>query len=57
MKNIPGYDTWKITPPEESEPVTYCVQCGAPVYEGDSLYAIDGGICEDCLECSYRKIV
>ena len=52
---IPGYDEWKTTPPEEPEPETYCSACGSPLYEGDALYTVDGGICEDCLEDSYRK--
>lgn len=54
---IPGYDEWKTTPPEEPEPETYCTECGAPLYEGDALYTIDGGICEDCLEDLYRKTI
>jgi len=53
---IPGYDAWKTTPPEEWEPVGYCNQCGAPLYEGDELYMIDGGICEKCLK-EYKKIL
>lgn len=55
IKMIPGYDEWKTTPPQEPEPETYCAECGAPLYEGDALYTIDGGVCEDCLEDSYRK--
>lgn len=54
---IPGYDEWKTAQSEEPEPAAYCVQCGEPLYEGDVIYAIDGGICEACLECSYKKIV
>lgn len=54
---IPGYDDWKTTPPDDPEPVAYCNQCGAPIYEGDALYEIDGGICEDCLNDGYRRLV
>ena len=54
---IPGYDDWKTTLPEEPEPETYCIGFGAPLYEGDVLYTIDGGICEDCLRDLYRKIL
>lgn len=54
---FPNYDNWKTTPPEEPEPVEYCHQCGAPMYEGDVLYTIDGGICEDCLRDDYRRIL
>lgn len=54
---IPGYDEWKTAPPEEPEPETYCAECGAPLYEGDALYTINGGICENCLEDLYRKTI
>ncbi len=53
---IPGYDEWKTTPPDDPEPVAYCAQCGDPIYEGDALYTIDGGICEGCLEDSYKRL-
>lgn len=52
---IRGYDDWKAEVLEDPDPVTRCVQCNAPLYEGDVIYTIDGGICEDCLEDSYRK--
>lgn len=52
---ISGYDEWKNSVPEDPEPVGYCVQCGSPFYEGDVLYTIDGGICEDCMECTYKS--
>lgn len=57
MESIPGYDRWKTTPPEEQEPVAYCSQCGDPLYEGDALYTVDGGICEDCLRDGYRRLL
>lgn len=57
METISGYDIWKTTPPEDPEPVDYCNQCGVPLYEGDAFYTIDGGICEDCLECTYKEII
>lgn len=57
MEHIPGYDAWKTTPPDDLEPDTYCNQCGKPIFDGDALYTIDGGICEECLESGYRRIV
>lgn len=54
MEEIKGYDEWKTTPPEE-EPVEYCSMCGCPMYAGDVLYTIDGGICEECLNDNYRE--
>lgn len=57
MESIAGYDEWKMIPPDDPEPETYCVQCGDPIYEGDVLYTIDGGICEKCLNDGYKKIV
>ena len=57
MEHIPGYDTWKATSPDEPEPVDYCKQCGDPLWEGDEIYAIDGGICEECLKNGYRRFV
>lgn len=53
---ISGYDDWKTTPPDDPDPVTYCNCCGTPLYEGDVLYTVDGGICEDCLEDRYKTI-
>ena len=53
---IPGYDEWKTTPPDDPEPVTYCNICGGPIYEGDALFTIDGGICEDCLNDYYKEL-
>ena len=55
--NLPGYDEWKTTPPDESEPKAHCYHCGKPLYEGDVLYTVDGGICEDCLEDNYKSYV
>lgn len=57
MEHIPNYDNWKTTPPDDPEPVTHCNHCGEPLYEGDALYGIDGGICEDCLEDNYKSFV
>ena len=47
MEHIPGYDDWKTTPPEYEKPVTRCNSCGCGLYDGDVIYTIDGGICED----------
>lgn len=57
MEYIPGYDAWKTAPLDDPDPEAYCAQCGVPLYPGDLIYTIDGGICEDCLECSYKDIV
>ena len=39
-----------LEPPEE-HPVGYCDHCGGEVYEGDTVYRIDGQcIHDDCLE-------
>ena len=54
---ISGYDEWKTSPPEEQKPVTQCNICGKDMYEGDALYAIDGGICEECLADNYKEFV
>ena len=56
MEHIPGYDDWKTTPPEE-KPVTHCSSCGCGLYDGDVIFTIDGGICEDCLNDRYREHV
>lgn len=56
MESIPGYDDWKTIPPEP-EPVAYCAICGGEMYEGDTLYTVDGGICEQCLNDHYREFV
>lgn len=57
MEYIPGYDRWKTTPPDELEPIAHCAICGEEKYEGDVLYTIDGGICEQCLNDHYREFV
>ena len=57
MESIPGYDRWKTTPPDEPEPKEHCAKCGKPIYEGDTLYTIEGGICENCLNDNYMLLV
>lgn len=57
MESIPGYDAQKTTPPDEPDPVTYCNCCGCGLYEGDVIYTIDGGICEDCMNDRYKDYV
>lgn len=57
MEYIPGYDAWKTTPPDDPDPVAYCNCCGCGLYEGDVVYTIDGGICEECLNDRYREFV
>lgn len=56
MESIPGYDDWKTSPPEP-EPVAYCAICGGEMYEGDTLYTVDGGICETCRDDHYGDLV
>ena len=53
---IPGYDEWKTTPPDDTDPDTDSNMCGGPIYEGDALFTIDGGICEDCLNDYYKEL-
>lgn len=50
-----SYDEWKTTPPDDPEPVAHCNCCGDPIYEGEVLYTIDGGICERCLNDNYKS--
>lgn len=50
MEHIPGYDDWKTTPPDDSEPVAHCDICGGPIYEGDGITDICGEKwCDQCL--------
>lgn len=57
MENIPGYDAWKTTPPEEGKPVMYCKSCGEPLYEGDSVLDVCGDVwCDECVERNRRII-
>ena len=56
--NLPGYDEWKTTPPEEAKPKAYCSHCDKDLYEGDALYDINGEYwCEDCLDDEFRRIL
>ena len=57
MEHLPNYDNWKTTPPEEPKPDANCSICGKPMWEGDVLYTVDGGICEVCLDENYRSFV
>ena len=54
---IKGYDNWKTSPPDEPDPVRYCNCCGDPLWDGDTYYDIDGGICKSCLNDRYKKFV
>ena len=54
---IPGYDNWKTSPPAEPKPITRCAICGKDMYEGEVLYTVDGGICEECLADNYKEFV
>lgn len=57
MENIKGYDAWKTTPPDEPEPKEHCAKCGNPIYEGEELYKVDGGICKRCIDDEYMVLV
>ena len=46
----------RLEPPEDKA-VTHCAYCGCEIFEGDALYTIDGGICEECLNDNYLKLV
>lgn len=36
---------------EEEQPIYFCDECNGDIYEGDSIFKIDGDkICEDCLD-------
>ena len=54
---IDGYDAWKTRTPDEPKPARKCNCCGVEMYDGDLLYTIDGGICEDCLIARYETSV
>lgn len=57
MERIPGYDEWKITPPE-SLPVARCDNCGCELWEGDWVFEVDGEkLCEDCVKNDYGRIL
>lgn len=36
--------------PKEAPPKMHCDYCGAPLFEGDAYYDINGKMCERCLE-------
>lgn len=59
MENIPGYDSWKITPPDDPDPVAFCDNCDAPLYKGDSIYMHinEENLCEVCMNDMYRRIL
>lgn len=55
---IPGYDEWKTSTPNDSEPVEHCDICDAPIYVGDYLTDINGEKwCDECLNDNLRRIV
>ena len=47
----------RTEPSPEPKPVTICNSCGCEMYEGDVLYTIDGGICEECMQDTYKTYV
>lgn len=42
--------------PDEEVPVCFCAECNGDIYEGDTVYKIDGdAICsDDCLQEYFR---
>ena len=59
MENIPGYDSWKTTPPDDPDPVAFCDNCDTPLYKGDSIYMHinEENLCEVCMNDMYRRIL
>lgn len=57
MECIPNYDKRKMNLPDDPEPKAHCNHCGEALYEGEVIYAVDGGICESCLNDNYRSFV
>lgn len=59
MESIPGYDDWKTTPPDDSEPASVCDCCGKYLWEGEPIYLDINGenLCEVCLNKMYRRIL
>lgn len=51
------YDTWKLDSgkEEESPVLATCRYCRKELYQDDFIFAIDGGICEECLIDGYRE--
>lgn len=44
--HVPDY---KLEPDDE-QPVMFCGNCNGDLYEGDTIYKIDGDtVCEECL--------
>ena len=35
---LPNYDTWKLSPPPETEVVGKCSSCGVDLHEGDEVF-------------------
>ena len=55
---IPGYDSWKTTPPDDPDPVDVCDRCGCGLYAGDYITVVDGEkLCDDCLNDDYRRML
>ena len=45
----PGYDRWKLNPPEPPESHFKCDQCHEEFYPGDRVYEIEGdNLCSAC---------
>lgn len=57
MENIPGYDEWKTTPPDEPEVLAICWKCGEPIFnEKECIEDFVGHAwCEDCLKDMYEE--
>ena len=60
--NIPGLDEW-ITGHygedyfRDEKPVTYCTDCGKPIYAGEYAYRfVTDLICEECMEKAREEV-
>lgn len=61
--NIPDNPDRVGTPTFEDvyhDPICTCDKCGRKLYEGDEVYDIlpgGDGVCEDCLDKHYRRVL
>lgn len=57
--DIPGYDAWKIDPPEPEVALT-CDECRRDIYKGEFYFYVDGvTICDekDCFTDHALKVL
>ena len=53
--NLPGYDEWKTTPPDDPD-IVECIKCGKEIYKYDELETSRGYMCEECLELEEEEV-